>query len=106
MACYQYFLFFLAVYAGLVMVEAKCIGVDLFIYITLVLMYHMSRRPDAMSIRRAEFPWNFSWVMPNTLLGSCELAGPIENDTFPLPEKDDVRSNRETLVFSQNQTKN
>jgi hypothetical protein len=29
--------------------------------------------------------------MLNTLLVSCETTGPIENDTFPSPEKDDAR---------------
>jgi hypothetical protein len=44
-----------------------------------------------MSILRDEFPWELLSVMLNTLLVSCETTGPIENDTFPSPEKDDAR---------------
>ena len=55
---------------------------------------------------RAELLWELLWAMLNTVLASRELASPVENDMFPLPEKDDVRSNRETRVFSQNPTKN
>lgn len=62
-----------------------------FIHITLVFMYHMSRHAGAMSILRAEFPWDPLAIMLNTLLVSSGTVGVIENDTFPSPEKDDVR---------------
>ena len=44
-----------------------------------------------MNILRAEFSWELLSIMLNTLLVSCETTGPIENDTFPSPEKDDAR---------------
>lgn len=44
-----------------------------------------------MSVLRAEFPWEHLAVMLNTLLVSCDTSGVIENNTFPSPEKDDVR---------------
>jgi hypothetical protein len=62
-----------------------------FIHVTLVFMYCMSRHSGAMSILRTAFPWELLSIMLNTLLVSCETTGPIENDTFPSPEKDDVR---------------
>jgi hypothetical protein len=62
-----------------------------FIHVTLTFMYRMSRHPGAMSILRADFPWELLSIMLNTLLVSLETTGSIENDTFPSPEKDDVR---------------
>ena len=62
-----------------------------FIHVTLVFMYRMSRHAGAMSILRAGFPWELLATMLNTLLVSSETTGPIESDTFPSPEKDDVR---------------
>jgi len=54
-------------------------------------MYRMSRHSGAMSILRADFPWDLLSVMLNTLLVSVETTGPIENDMFPSPEKNDTR---------------
>jgi hypothetical protein len=62
-----------------------------FIHVTLVFMYCMSRHASAISILRADFPWELLAVMLNTLLVSTENTAVIENDTFPSPEKDDVR---------------
>ena len=62
-----------------------------FIHVTLVFMYRMSRHSGAISILRASFPWELLSIMLNTLLVSCESTGPIENEKFPSPEKDDVR---------------
>ena len=62
-----------------------------FIHTTLVFMSRMSHHTGAMSILGAEFPWELLSALLNTLLVSCETTRSIENDTFPSPEKDDVR---------------
>jgi len=62
-----------------------------FIHVTLAFMYYMSRYPGAISILRTGFPWELLSIMLNTLLVSLKTTGPIENDTFPRPEKDDAR---------------
>ena len=62
-----------------------------FIHVSLVFMYRLSRHPGAMSIVRADFPWELLSIMLNTLLVSLETIDAIENDAFPSPEKDDAR---------------
>ena len=56
-------------------------------YVTLVFMYRMSRHSGAMSVLRADFPWEMFSIMLNTLLASAETTGAIENDTFPFSGK-------------------
>ena len=62
-----------------------------FIHVTLVFMWNMSRHPRTMRLLEAEFPWQLLIRMLNTLLAPYETPERIENTTFPLPEKDDVR---------------
>ncbi|PVH80815.1 hypothetical protein DL98DRAFT_366408, partial [Cadophora sp. DSE1049] len=60
-----------------------------FIHVTLVFMYCMAHRP--MPHPEDTFPWEPLAKMLNTLLVSYETPVKIENDNFPLPDKDDVR---------------
>jgi hypothetical protein len=62
-----------------------------FIHVTLIFMFNMSRFPGAMRFLHADFPWGLLSIMLNTLLASYGSPSRIENNKFPLPEKDDVR---------------
>jgi hypothetical protein len=62
-----------------------------FIHVTLVFLLNMSRYPAAMGLLQADFPWALLSVMLNTLMASYGAPDRIEDDNFPLPEKDDVR---------------
>jgi hypothetical protein len=62
-----------------------------FIHVTLVFMFNMTCYPGAMRYLQADFPWDLLSIMLNTLLASYGSPSRIENDKFPLPEKDDVR---------------
>jgi hypothetical protein len=43
-----------------------------FLHTILVFMNYMTRYPAAMNHLEAEFPWKFTALMLNSLLGSCE----------------------------------
>jgi hypothetical protein len=62
-----------------------------FIHVTLCFMLHMSRHPGAMDPLEADFPWELLSTFLNTLLATYKTSSRIESDTFPLPEKDEVR---------------
>jgi hypothetical protein len=62
-----------------------------FIHVTLCFMLHMSRNPKTMGLLEADFPWELLSTFLNTLLATYKMSSRIENDTFPLPEKDEVR---------------
>jgi len=62
-----------------------------FIHVTLVFIYTMARHQGTMGYLRDSFPTQLLSIMLNTLLSSYETSGIIEDDKFPLPEKDDVR---------------
>jgi hypothetical protein len=62
-----------------------------FIHVTLVFMFNMSHHPGTMRYLQADFPWDLLSIILNTLLASYGSPSRIENDKFPLPEKDDVR---------------
>lgn len=62
-----------------------------FIHISLVFIYRMSHFSGAMDLLAPAFPWQSLAIMLNTLLKSYKTLDRIEDDKFPLPEKDDVR---------------
>ncbi|EDN92144.1 hypothetical protein SS1G_08006 [Sclerotinia sclerotiorum 1980 UF-70] len=62
-----------------------------FIHISLVFMFRMSHFSGAMDLLAPAFPWQSLAIMLNTLLKSYKSLSRIEDNKFPLPEKDDVR---------------
>jgi hypothetical protein len=62
-----------------------------FIHVTLVFMFRISRHPGAMSLLEADFPWELLSIMLNTLLATYGKSSRIENNSFPLLEKENVR---------------
>ncbi|KAH6662376.1 hypothetical protein B0J14DRAFT_662756 [Halenospora varia] len=62
-----------------------------FIHIMLIFMLFMAQFSRAMDYLEAEFPWKELATMLNTLLNAYQTRERIENDTFPIPEKDDPR---------------
>lgn len=61
-----------------------------FIHVTLVYILYVSTHTDAMSLIEDDLPWSLLSAMLNTLLGSHKTPARIEDDKFPLPEKDAV----------------
>ncbi|RMJ03714.1 hypothetical protein CDV36_014758 [Fusarium kuroshium] len=102
------------IYAGLTMVETKCIEVDNkqssnelgfavritetvmrrwgdtntlpFLHTLLVFVNHVTRFPAAISHIEGEFPWKLTALMLNSLLVSCAADYEIHSD-FRLPER-------------------
>ncbi|PQE25047.1 hypothetical protein CJF31_00005896 [Rutstroemia sp. NJR-2017a BVV2] len=62
-----------------------------FVHCSLVFMYHMSHFSGAMDILAPAFPWQSLAIYLNTFLTSYITLDRIQDDKFPLPEKDDVR---------------
>ncbi|KAM3084463.1 hypothetical protein ACMFMG_001432 [Clarireedia jacksonii] len=62
-----------------------------YVHCTLVFMYRMSHFSGAMDLLAAAFPWQSLAIYLNTLLTSHVTLDRIQDDKFPLPEKDDVR---------------
>ena len=62
-----------------------------FIHVTLVFMFRIFQHPGAMSLLEADFPWKLLFIMLNTLLAIYEKSSRIENDSFPLLKKENVR---------------
>ncbi|TGO65625.1 hypothetical protein BOTNAR_0076g00190 [Botryotinia narcissicola] len=62
-----------------------------FIHVSLVFLFRMSQFSGAMDLLAPAFPWQSLAIMLNTLLKSYKSLSRIEDDKFPLPEKDDVR---------------
>jgi hypothetical protein len=61
-----------------------------YIHCTLVFMYYMSRFPGAMDLLAPAFPWQSLAIYLNTLLTSYVTLDRIQDNKFPLPEKDDI----------------
>ncbi|KAI9649245.1 hypothetical protein NHQ30_001813 [Ciborinia camelliae] len=62
-----------------------------FTHVSLVFMFRMSHFSGAMDILAPAFPWQSLAIMLNTLLKSYKSLSRIEDNKFPLPEKDDIR---------------
>ncbi|KAM3066221.1 hypothetical protein ACMFMG_012125 [Clarireedia jacksonii] len=62
-----------------------------YVHCTLVFMYRMSLFSGAMDLLAATFPWQSLAIYLNTLLTSYITLDRIQDDKFPLPEKNDVR---------------
>jgi hypothetical protein len=62
-----------------------------YIYCTLVFMYHISRFSGAMDLLAPAFPWQSLAIYLNLLLRSDVNLDRIQDEKFPLPEKDDIR---------------
>jgi len=62
-----------------------------YVHCSLVFMYRMSHFSGAMDILAPAFPWQSLAIYLNTLLTSYVTLERIQDDKFPLPEKDDVR---------------
>ncbi|KAJ8067032.1 hypothetical protein OCU04_004412 [Sclerotinia nivalis] len=62
-----------------------------YVYCTLVFIYHTSRFSDAMDLLAPAFPWQNLAIYLNTLLASHVTLDRIQDNKFPLPEKDDTR---------------
>ncbi|KAM3064714.1 hypothetical protein ACMFMG_010634 [Clarireedia jacksonii] len=62
-----------------------------YIHCTLVFMCHISRFSGAMDLLAAAFPWQSLAIYLNTLLTSYVTLDRIQDNKFPLPEKDDIR---------------
>ncbi|TGO32394.1 hypothetical protein BHYA_0321g00010 [Botrytis hyacinthi] len=61
-----------------------------FIHVSLVFLFCMSQSSGAMNLLAPAFPWKSLAVMLNTLLRFYKSLDRIENDKFPLAEKDDI----------------
>lgn len=61
-----------------------------FIHVTLVYIDYVSAHSDAMSLIADNIPWGLLAAMLNTLLGSHKNPARIEDNRFPLPEKDAI----------------
>ncbi|TGO07446.1 hypothetical protein BTUL_0275g00080 [Botrytis tulipae] len=61
-----------------------------FIHVSLVFLFRMSQFSSAMNLLAPAFPWKSLAVMLNTLLRFYKSLDRIENDKFPLAEKDDI----------------
>ncbi|KAM3067121.1 hypothetical protein ACMFMG_011676 [Clarireedia jacksonii] len=62
-----------------------------YVHCTLVFMYRISRFSGAMDLLAAAFPWQSLAIYLNTLLTSYVTLDRIQDNKFPLPEKDDIR---------------
>lgn len=62
-----------------------------FIHVSLVFLFRMSQFSGTMDLLAPAFPWQSLAIMLNTLLRSYKSLSRIEDDKFPLPEKNDVR---------------
>lgn len=62
-----------------------------FIHVTLVYVLYISAHSGAINLLQASFSWELLSTMLNTLLGAYKTPVRIEEDKFPLPEKDDFR---------------
>jgi hypothetical protein len=62
-----------------------------YIHCSLVFIYRMSHFSGAMDLLAPAFPWQSLAIYLNLLLRSDINLDRIQNDNFPLPEKDDIR---------------
>jgi hypothetical protein len=61
-----------------------------YIHCVLVFIHYISRFPDAIDLLAPAFPWQSLAIYLNGLLKSYNTLDRIQDNNFPIPEKDDI----------------
>jgi len=69
-----------------------------FIHCALVFMLRISQHADAMDLLEADFPWDATAIMLNTLIAGIDLNR-VQNGTFPMPVNDEARPLPEDYIL-------